>query len=267
LLPPEETIQRLMQRTDQLTDRLFDQYQASRDGAGIVPANTFLTARSLVLELVGPAGAGKSSLLRVLSQRDQTIRAGLPIPRHRYVAGAFPLLPTFLDLHRPYRRVLWKEMKRILYLETLHKLLKREASGNHKAIIFDEGPVYMLSRIQVFGHKALNTGFFEEWWHTSVSHWANLVDVIVWLDADDSVLAQRLRTRNQQYPIGDTTDRSLREFLARYRLAFERVISELTACNGPKVIRFTTHDQSIKQIADKLICGLDGEWSACRPLA
>ena len=229
-----------------------------------MPANTLLTARSLVLELVGPAGVGKSSLLRVLSKSDQTIRPGLQIPGHRYVAGAFSLFPTFLDLHRPYRGFFWKEMKRILYLEALHKLLKREASGNHRAIIFDEGPVYMLSRIQVLGHDALKTDCFEEWWQASVSQWANLVDVIVWLDADDSILAQRLRARNQPYPIKDRTDRSLREFLARYRSAFERVISELTACDGPRVITFTTHNESVKQIADKLICGLDGEWSECR---
>jgi deoxyadenosine/deoxycytidine kinase len=232
-----------------------------------MPANTFLPARSSILELVGPAGAGKSSLLRVLSQRDQTIRAGLRMPGHRYVAGAFPLLPTFLDLHRPYRRVLWKEMKRILYLETLRKLLKREVSGNHKAIIFDEGPVYMLTRMQVFGDEMLKEKCFKKWWRASIDHWANLVDVIVWLDADDSILAQRLRTRNQPYPVKDTTDQFLREFLARYRIAFEQVISELTACNGPKVITFTTHNESIRQIADKVISGLDGEWSACLPLA
>src|ERR1051325_4348174 len=60
--------------------------------------HTLPAQRSLVFELVGPAGAGKTSLLKILGQRDKGIRAGLRIPVSRYLAAAVLLLPTFLRI-------------------------------------------------------------------------------------------------------------------------------------------------------------------------
>ncbi len=225
-----------------------------------------MTKRPLVLELVGPAGAGKSALLQALSQRDATIRAGLRIPKHSYIKDAFLLLPTFLALHTPYNGLHWKEMKRILYLETLSQILQQEASKNNRAIILDEGPIYMLSRLRVFADEGIYNDSFKQWWQSTINQWADSVDVIVCLDAEDPILARRIRTRNQPYPVKDTTDRSLREFFARYRAAFKQVISEMTTHKGPKIITFVTDQESTKQIADKILTALFGECNTCRPL-
>ena len=215
--------------------------------------NTISPKRSLILELVGPAGAGKTTLLQILGQRDKRIRAGLRIPKHGYIKGVFLLLPTFLRIHRPYRGILWKEMKRILYLKALHQLLKQEAAKSYRAIVLDEGPVYMLSRLRVFGGGAIQGLSFEKWWQSAINEWANTVDAIIWLDADNPTLAQRIRTRNQPCPVKDMTDSSLHVFFGRYRAAFEQVISELTAGDGPEVIKFVTHREATEQIADRIL--------------
>ena len=215
--------------------------------------NTFAPKRSLILELVGPAGAGKSTLLKALGARDKRIRAGLYIPRSNYIKQALLLLPTFMRIHRPYRGILWKEMKRILYLKALCQLLEQEATKGYTAIILDEGPVYMLSRLQVFGGDAIRAVSFEKWWQSAIHQWANIVDTIVWLDAEDPVLAHRIRTRNQPSPVKDTTDSSIYKFSARYRAAFGQVISQLTAGDGPGVIKFVTDAQSMEQIADRIL--------------
>ena len=215
--------------------------------------DSFTAKRSLILELVGPAGSGKSTLLKILGERDNRIQAGLCIPKRRYIKQAFLLLPTFLRIHRPFRGILWKEMKRILYLKTLRQLLEQEATKNCKAIFLDEGPIYMLSRLRVFGGDAIQGLSFDKWWQSAIAQWANTVDAIVWLDAEDAVLAHRIRTRNQPYPVEDITDSSIYRFSARYRAAFGQVISELTAGDGPEVIKFVTDFQSPEQIADKLL--------------
>lgn len=214
--------------------------------------NTFVANRPLVLELVGPAGAGKTTLLEILSRRDNKVRAGLRIPKTRYFRDAVLLLPTFLRIHRPYRKVLWKEMKRILYLKALHRLLRQEEAKGYKAIVLDEGPVYMLSRLRVFGGEAIQNLSFEKWWQSAINQWANTIDGIVWLDAEDPTLADRVRTRNQPYPIKDISDSSMKNFFALYRAAFEHVITELTANDGPEVIKFLTDRDSTDQIADTL---------------
>lgn len=209
--------------------------------------------RPLVIELVGPAGVGKTTLLRILSQRDRTIKADFNISKNRYARETLPLLTTFLRLHQPYKGLLWKEMKRILYLQGLHQTLKQEARKNHSAIVLDEGPVYMLSRMRVFNPQALGRLSFKKWWHAAITEWANTLDVIIWLDAQDSTLIRRIRTRNQPYPISDMSDSSAHKFISRYRSAFQCVIAELTIPSGPKVFRYMTDQETTDQIADKIL--------------
>ena len=225
------------------------------------------TKRPLVVELVGPAGVGKSTLLQALTQGDSAIRAGLPVSKLNYVKTAFRLRSAFLSLHAPYNGLLWKEMKRILYLETLYRTLQREASKDYEAIIFDEGPVYMLSRLRVFGKEGIKSDRFKELWQLAVGQWADAVDVIVWLDAEDLILAQRIRMRKQPYPVKDTTDGSLRELFARYRAAFRQVISELTSTDGPTIVRLVTDRESMTHTVEKIKSTLDRERDAWLPLA
>jgi len=215
--------------------------------------NSFAANRPLVLELVGPAGAGKTTLLQILSQRNKRIRTGVRIPKSFYIRGVLLLVPTFLRIHsRPSKGVQWKEMKRILYLKALHRLLRQEKAKGYEAIVLDEGPVYMLSRLRVFGGEAIQSLSFEKWWQSAIKQWANTIDGIVWLDAEDPTLADRIRTRNQPYPMKDISDLSMKKFFALYRAAFEHVITELTANDGPEVIKFSTDRDSTDQIADIL---------------
>ena len=209
--------------------------------------------RPLVVELVGPAGVGKTTLLQLLSQRDRTIKANFNISKDRYARGTLPLLSTFLGLHQPYQGLLWKEMKRILYLQVLHQMLKQESTKNYSAIVLDEGPVYMLSRMRVFNPQAIGRLSFKKWWHAAITEWASTLDVIIWLDAQDSTLIRRIRTRNQPYPISDMSDSSARKFISLYRSAFQCVIAELTIPSGPEVFRFITDQETTEQIADKIL--------------
>ena len=61
--------------------------------------------RGVVVELVGPAGAGKTTLAQGVSAVDPTVRAGLSLwglPRAKLLEATLPLLPTALST-RPIR--------------------------------------------------------------------------------------------------------------------------------------------------------------------
>src|SRR4051812_5642804 len=66
---------------------------------------------SVVVELVGPAGAGKSTLAQNVHRADSDVHVGLSLwglPRTRLVRGAIALVPTVVMAAMRKRRLRWR---------------------------------------------------------------------------------------------------------------------------------------------------------------
>jgi thymidylate kinase len=185
--------------------------------------------RGVVVELVGPAGAGKTTLAQGVSAVDPTVRAGLSLwglPRPRLLEAALPLIPTFLGAAlRPSRRLQWGEMAQMIRLGALRRVVQDEAR-THRVILLDEGPVFALSWLDVFYTR--NGDRASSWRRRAVADWASLLDVVVFIDASDSTLAQRIRTREKDHLVKDRSDEEIYGFAAGFRKAFDRVIAEIS---------------------------------------
>jgi hypothetical protein len=81
------------------------------------------------------------------------------------------------------------------------------------------------------------------------------LDAIIWLDAPDGVLAQRIRERNKEHRMKDKSDAEIKEHLSLYRSSFEDVVDDLRKRNGSslQVFRFSTDRQPLEQIADSVL--------------
>jgi hypothetical protein len=220
-------------------------------------------ARPLIVELAGPAGGGKSSLLDVCGRRDRSLRTDLRVARSWHVATVSSLLPTFIDLHRPFRGILWKEMKRILHLQALHAFLRQPAFAASRALVLDEGPVYMLARILVLGESKIQTRGFARWWRAAIATWARALDVVVWLDAPTNVLAGRIRHRPQPHPVRELSEEAIGGFLEAWRVAYIQVLSDLAANWGPAVWTFDTHQMSAERLAEHFLARLERATPGC----
>ncbi len=88
--------------------------------------------------------------------------------------------------------------------------------------------------------------------------WAGRLDAVVWLDAPDEVLARRIRGREKPHRMKACSDEEISAFLARYREAYEGVLSELRAASGLKVIRVSTDAGTPEQIAEEVLSGIAG---------
>jgi hypothetical protein len=206
-----------------------------------------------LVELIGPAGAGKSSLLRALRQRDARICGNVEISCLTYLRDIPPLLATFAKFHRPFRGLRQKEMKRVLHLTTLGRVLRApEAEGPHIQVL-DEGPVYMLTRMLCLGEPRFDNEAFHLWWDVAVSQWARRLRLVVCLDAAPYVLARRIRRRPGPPPISDTTDGSLLPFLEKYRRCYDRVVHQLTEAGGPAPVTFDTSCLTIDSLANHVL--------------
>jgi hypothetical protein len=135
-----------------------------------------------LVELAGPAGAGKSATRRALTARlhgRQGAIWGLPIPSLLF--NGVQLVPALIPLWREARSPLWDETRHLVRLRTLRQELER--NGSEGAVVFDEGPVFALAWLRGFGHPVMRRTEAEPWWRTMFQEWAGVLDTVVVLDS------------------------------------------------------------------------------------
>jgi len=200
---------------------------AARRGAG------------LVAELIGPSGSGKSSLLQTLCGRDARI-AALPCPGRleqlpQHLRNAPVWLPALLRSgEQPFT---WPQARAMSYLGTWLASVRRLAD-EERVVLMDQGPVFRLAFLREFGAPALTRRpAFWRWWEAACARWAARIDLVLWLDAPDALLIERVRRRGAPHPIQGLSDAEARAFLGRYRRGFEEVVGRLRAAGGVSVLR------------------------------
>jgi shikimate kinase len=185
-------------------------------------------ARAVVVELVGPAGAGKTTLAKGVTAADATVRSGLSLwglPRRRLFRSAMALLPTILGatFNRAHLRA--GELAQMIRLGALRSVVEDEAA-RHRILILDEGPVFALSWLDMFFSRN-GDHVPASWRRRVIAEWATLLDVVVFIDASDMTLADRIRTREKPHMVKELPDAEIFGFAAGFRRAFERAIGEL----------------------------------------
>ncbi|MEP7227789.1 MAG: hypothetical protein ABI785_10545 [Gemmatimonadales bacterium] len=220
--------------------------------------------RALRVELVGPAGVGKSTLSAALLRHWDAVpgtiwgRPVLPL-----LWNGIRMLPTFGGLCWYARSPLWDESRHMVRLRTLHHALRQRTGAGNEAILFDEGPIFALAWLRGFGHETMRSGLSEKWWQASLAEWAGVIDAIVVLDAPDSTLATRIRTRSQSHEVKDFCDPEFSAWMGRFRTALAWVLAELAAQGGPVVLRLATDQTPPERVAERVLEELEGRRHAC----
>jgi hypothetical protein len=232
------------------------------------PSPTF-PGRPLVVEIVGPAGAGKTSLLLALGPRDRTITAlsslrgrigYLPI----WIGTAAWRLPRLLPSVSTIPGLSAKELRLMVHLMSMHHLLARVRSRERPVTVLDQGPVYMLTRLWCCGLDTADDRPIVAWWHAMLRGWATRLGLVVWLDAPTPILLDRIRRRPKWHLIKDESNEHATRFLAAARMGYAQVMTRLMGDDGPKVVRFDTAAQSLEEIVPQVLAAVRAE-GAPRP--
>jgi shikimate kinase len=217
----------------------------------------------LIIELVGPAGAGKTTLSRVLTHRNPKIQIGSDIELRKTknapvtLRAIMSLLPIFLRQLRYGRRFTWDEIKYLIYLMSWSEILRQDVADGAPAMLLDHGPVFKLATLNEFGPENLKTDEFEIWWNSMFKQWASTLDIVIWLDAPDLVLEQRINSRDQRHVVKGRTEAEVVHFLARYRTSYEEILAKLKTDGGPRLLQFDTSRTSIEQAADEILSAIN----------
>ncbi|MEN8159689.1 MAG: hypothetical protein ABFS41_06445 [Myxococcota bacterium] len=216
------------------------------------------------IELVGPAGSGKTTLVRALEGAFGGITVGAPCGGRDHVRlglrHAARLLPAWLR-----SRDRWldeKELRSLNYVVGWAEALERAPRA--RLTVFDHGPIFRLARLRAFGPRLVESPAFVAWAAEAVQRWARLLDAVVWLDAPDAVLAARIDGRDEAHRMKGEAAPDTVHFLARYRTTYEALLAELRAAGGPEPIRVDTSQEAPEAIAERLVAqlGLVKEFAA-----
>ncbi len=212
------------------------------------------TSRPLVVELVGPAGVGKSALAERLLARHDVMRASIwNLPRALLLESGVRSLPELLRLCVMTRSLPREELKQIVRLNALRLYVGRRVAGA-RVVVLDEGPVFALSWLRVFGHPRLQNGQAEPWWRATYAVWAALLDRLVLLDAPEPALTSRIRERNKPADIFRAmSDEEIGDVVGRYRIGFERVLTGLARAGGPPPVTLATTETTPGRLGDAVL--------------
>lgn len=204
-----------------------------------------------VLELVGPAGAGKSTVFEALRARDGSVE-GQPLLRmRRYVAalagGTVSSLATLARSRALSRRVTIEQVRMMAYLDALPGVLaQRERTRG--PVVLDQGPVFFLTR------PILMDARLEGWRERTLAGWRPVLDAVVWLDAPDHVLVERINARAKPHALKGEPATAAIDVLTRARADYEALLARLeTDEGGPLVLRFDTSQGSADEVAERVL--------------
>ncbi|MGI0024914.1 MAG: hypothetical protein ACREA4_07200 [Nitrososphaera sp.] len=145
----------------------------------------------------------------------------------------------------------------MVYLEAWLHALRQQAQDTNFITILDHGPIFRLASLAAFGPELTQSQLFKRWWNSVLDQWSGTLKTIIWLDAPDAVLLPRIRSRDCKHAIKGKSDEQARDFLVRYRTAYERIITRMTANGGPNVLCFDTSETAVDKLVRSVIAGFD----------
>ena len=217
--------------------------------------------KTRVVEIIGPAGAGKSTLCQLLAQSSDHLQLqNFPDVRNIkdapfFIANGLQLTPSLLRLYRPGSRHLnRREFAWLAILKGWSSLLRQEPHNDGKMVILDQGPVYLLAEMRLFGPDYLRQKRAEQFWQDFYRRWGETLYMVISLDAEDSILMDRIRNRQQEHVVKDQPESVVYEFLQKYRTEYESLLSNFTSLNnGFKVFQYDTGNQRPNEIAEQFM--------------
>ena len=222
------------------------------------------SGKPLVVEIVGPAGAGKTTLYRGLDDHTTFVRLeNFPDVRKAsdapfFISNGLQLIPSLIRLRQHNSRQL--NRREFAWMTILHgwpALLRSVSSNGNKAIILDQGPIYLMAEMRLFGPDYLHQNAAKGLWQNLYNRWGATLDMVVWLDASNDILLDRIRNRQQEHIVKTESAAVIYEFLNRYRAAYGLLLSILIAKNHSLgVLQFDTGRQQPQDILTQLCSAL-----------
>ncbi len=214
-----------------------------------------------IIEFVGVAGTGKSTLLKAMMQKDKRIMALPLLPKFSYLPCLFRIavnwLPIYLNKRKNGRWFTMQEMRNMGYLDTCSSFMRKQAYARQNIIALDPGSIHWLSSLQEFGPAITRHPKYQDWLKKRFEHWASALDVAIWLDAPEELCHQRVLARDEFHEIKDMHANQALAELKGYRESYKRMMAELSSRPGIKTFSFRTDQIKTEQMVERIFSEID----------
>lgn len=212
-------------------------------------------ASHTLVEITGVAGSGKSTITSILTDgeyaRAPFISARDPKQISLFLRSLPQVVPLIVGNARRPPRMTWADFKLMVYISSWDTYLEKMPSP--ETFIFDQGPLYALARLRAKGIGVASTPAFAGWWSEMLGKWLDEISLVIWLDADDNVLLERVNRRDGAHDLRGAPVERAKEFLRRYRTLFAEIESEIQHRGRPELQRIDTGRLGVDDAAEAAI--------------
>lgn len=224
------------------------------------------------IELVGPAGAGKSTLAAALINRIEQVKLVTPPDLHAardlpfFIGNTIAMLPTFFAIARESG---WKlpsphEMALMVMLNGWPRRLEKRHNKN-SILLVDQGPISFLGMLQRVGAPWRSTPSGKRWLERIFNRWSKVIRQVVMLDADIDVLIERIRTREQEHRLKTSSYEEAVVTLELYRKIYPNIISCLQTDGASiKTLSYVTTEGGKEALHARAAADLEHELALSR---
>jgi hypothetical protein len=209
--------------------------------------------RSMALEIIGPPGSGKSALMEALQAAEPDI---VPVSIYwrkpeNVSAGVRSALSIAAILFErgPHRVLSVQQVVWMIRLEAALPILHRKNVTPPAIVAFDQGPLYTMVRLEDVASGAPEGSRLRLWWERKLNEWAKVLDLLVFLDAPNEVLIDRIRKRSKAHVAKDQPEQNAAELIGNERAAYMRLADSLRQRGEMSVLRLDTSSKVVDDLS------------------
>lgn len=218
----------------------------------------------MIIEIVGSAGAGKTTIADRLREAIPDLCYISDWRRHSskvdIALGVASLFPLFLATLRPSaRRYTRQELQWMLRLVTSYRTLRRLSPqlSDGQCLLLDQGPIYTLMRLaEQAGEIATEVPQSALWQTQMLTACSHLLDRVIWLDAPDALLVDRVFTRPKSHWLQLRTREDAVTVLQQHRRIYQRLLGQLEQMGRCSIARYDTASHMPAALATQLCTDL-----------
>jgi thymidylate kinase len=216
----------------------------------------------MIVELIGPAGVGKSTLYQALNNKRYPWLLCYHHPRvwrissaPFYIKNILLLLPTLVRiLGNGDRQLTRREIAFMAILHGWYKILRKKTTNSNNILVLDEGPISIMAYLNVWGPQSLFNSNMQGWWENIYSKWMQSIDMVVMMDASEEIIRWRINNRPQDHHLKGESTYVMDDWLNKYRILYDQIVSRLATNNhGIRVIRIDSGINSVDEIVNKVL--------------